>query len=62
MEIEWKNKKETFEEVDARKLTGNFLPMVLSKAGKKAVGDGLCVIQSFEPIPTLRRLSNNQKT
>ena len=36
---------------DVRKLTGNFLPGLLNKAARIAVGDGMCVVQSFEPIP-----------
>jgi len=44
-------KKESFEVVDVRELKGNFLPMILAKAKKIEVGEGLCVIQSFEPIP-----------
>jgi len=48
---DWENKKKRFDVVDVRELTGNFLPGLLSKAGKVEVGDGMCVIQSFEPIP-----------
>jgi len=48
---DWENRKENFKVVDVRKLTGNFLPGLLGKAGKVEVGDGMCVVQSFEPIP-----------
>jgi len=48
---DWKNKKESFDVVDVRKLTGNFLPALLKKAGQVEVGEGMCVVQSFEPIP-----------
>ena len=51
MTKEWENKKDKFNVVDVRKLTGNFLPKLLSKAGQIEIGDGMCVIQSFEPIP-----------
>lgn len=47
----WANQKEGFEVVDVRKLTGNFLPGLLKKAGRIEAGRGLCVVQSFEPIP-----------
>jgi len=47
----WCDRKEKFKVVDVRKLTGNFLPGLLGRAGKVEVGDGVCVIQSFEPIP-----------
>jgi len=48
---DWKEKKDSFEVVDVRSIRGNFLPMLLTKAKKKAAGEGMCVIQSFEPIP-----------
>ncbi len=51
MTKEWENTKDQFKVVDVRKLTGNFLPGILNKAGQIEVGDGLCVVQSFEPIP-----------
>ncbi len=51
MTKEWENKKDKFNVADVRKLTGNFLPKLLSKAGQIEIGDGMCVIQSFEPIP-----------
>jgi len=58
MKNEWQEKKESFEVVDVRELKGNFLPMVLTKAKKIQVGEGLCVIQSFEPIPLYSALSD----
>jgi alkylhydroperoxidase/carboxymuconolactone decarboxylase family protein YurZ len=51
MTEEWKSKKESFEVTDVRALTGNFLPLLLKKAGKVTVGDGMCVVHSFEPVP-----------
>ena len=51
MRNDWKVKKEEFEVVDVRKATGNFLPGLLNKAGQVDVGNGMCVVQSFEPIP-----------
>ncbi len=51
MTTKWGEKKDQFDVVDVRKLTGNFLPKLLIKAAKIAVGDGICVVQSFEPIP-----------
>ena len=58
MKKEWQEKKESFEVVDVRELKGNFLPMILTKAKKIEVGEGLCVIQSFEPIPLYSALSD----
>jgi alkylhydroperoxidase/carboxymuconolactone decarboxylase family protein YurZ len=51
MAKDWENRKESFTVVDVRKLSGNFLPGLLSKAGKVEVDGGMCVVQSFEPIP-----------
>jgi len=47
----WKDKKDEFEVVDVRQLRGNFLPMVQKKAAALEVGQGLRVIQDFEPLP-----------
>ena len=51
MKYDWENKKEGFKIMDVRKASGNFLPGLLRKAGQVDVGDGMCVVQSFEPIP-----------
>lgn len=51
MKQEWLSSKDEFEVVDVRELKGNFLPMLLKKAQGIAEGKGLCVVQSFEPIP-----------
>jgi len=58
MNDEWENKKESFESIDVRKLEGNFLPLILEKAKGKSVGEGLCVIQRFEPIPLYSALKD----
>ena len=58
MNKEWESKKDSFEVVDVRELKGNFLPMILKKAKNTEVGKGLCVIQSFEPIPLYSALSD----
>lgn len=51
MKKAWEDKKESFEIIDVRKATANFLPGLLQKAGKLAEGEGLCIVQTFEPIP-----------
>ncbi len=51
MTVNQKKDKNDFEQIDVRKLTVNFLPGLLARAAKVEVGDGMCVIQSFEPIP-----------
>jgi len=55
---EWKSKKERFEVIDARELKGNFLPIILQKAADIAVGEEICVIQSFEPLPLYPALAD----
>ncbi len=45
------NNKENFEVKDVRKLKGNFLPSILKQAKSLEVNQGICVVQSFEPIP-----------
>jgi hypothetical protein len=53
----WKNLINTFEIKDVRKLKGNFLPSIINKAKSLDIGKGLCVIQSFEPIPLYSALA-----
>lgn len=48
---QWEKQKDRFTVVDVRKSMGNFLPGLLDRAGRIEVGDGMCVVQSFEPIP-----------
>ena len=48
---DWKEIKDTFEILDVRKGRGNFLPGLLKKARQTDMGSGLCIVQSFEPIP-----------
>lgn len=58
MTEEWKSKKESFDAIDGRGEAGNFLPVVLKRAETVAVGEGLCVVQSFEPIPLYSTLED----
>lgn len=51
MTKEWTSRKDSFEVIDVRKLSGSFLPMLLKKGSMMSVGEGICVVQSFEPIP-----------
>jgi alkylhydroperoxidase/carboxymuconolactone decarboxylase family protein YurZ len=51
MSSEWQDRRDTFESIDVRELRGNFLPLIQKKAAALAVGQGLRVIQSFEPVP-----------
>lgn len=54
---DWINIKEQFEIKDVRQLKGNFLPSIIKKAQNLEVGKGLCIIQSFEPIPLYSALA-----
>ena len=58
MSKQWQNDKESLEVTDVRELRGNFLPMIIKKANNVAVGDGICVVQSFEPIPLYSALAD----
>jgi len=58
MTKEWTKKKNQFDVVDVRELTGNFLTKLLNKAGQIEVGGGMCVVQSFEPIPLYSAMAN----
>jgi len=58
MTKEWINEKESYTVLDGRGLAGNFLSEVLAKAKKVAEGGGICVIQSFEPIPLYSTLED----
>lgn len=51
MATNWEDKKADFAVIDVRKLTGNFLPMILHKAQQVELHEGVCVVQSFEPKP-----------
>ncbi len=51
MKKDWLKNKKDFIEMDVRGLKGNFLPAILKKAGMLKKGEGIKVVQSFEPIP-----------
>ncbi len=54
----WENNKESFPVIDVRPLTSNFLPMILHRAQLVNVGNGICVVQSFEPKPLYSALAD----
>jgi alkylhydroperoxidase/carboxymuconolactone decarboxylase family protein YurZ len=58
MNEEWKDKRESFEILDGRGHVGNFLQTVLKKCENLAKDTGICVIQSFEPVPLYSNLSD----
>ena len=49
--VEWKNKINDFKKVDVRGVAGNFFPGLKKQASDLAVGEGMEVIQTFDPIP-----------
>ena len=51
MKTEWKEEIRSFKVLDVRKLEGNILPMILHQAESVEVGEGITIIQSFEPKP-----------
>lgn len=48
---DWKNKINDFKTIDVRGKTGNFFPALKKQAIKVEKGQGMEVIQSFDPIP-----------
>ncbi len=55
---DWLNDRYKFEVKDVRNLKGNFLPSIMKKAQNLDVGKGICIVQSFEPIPLYSAMSN----
>ena len=47
----WKSRKNEFEKVDVRYLQGNFFEGLKKKAGEMKKGEGLHIVQTFEPHP-----------
>lgn len=54
---DWKNKIEDFEKIDVRHMQGNFFPSLQNKAASLDVGEGLHVVQTFEPHPLYSALA-----
>ena len=50
---EWKEKTKDFAVMDVRNVQGNFFPAIKKKAESLGVGEGLTVIQTFEPKPLI---------
>lgn len=53
---EWKDKRENFFKVDVRHVQGNFFPGLRARAAALKVGEGLEVVQTFEPHPLYQAL------
>lgn len=48
---DWKDKVDGFKKIDVRGVAGNFLEGIKKQAAALPVGEGLEIIQTFEPIP-----------
>ncbi len=53
---EWKDKKKDFFKVDVRHVQGNFFPGLQRRAMTLKAGEGIEVIQSFEPYPLYKEM------
>lgn len=53
---EWKDKKKDFFKVDVRHLQGNFFPGLQRRAMTLKAGEGIEVIQTFEPYPLYKEM------
>lgn len=48
---DWKDKRDEFKKIDVRGIAGNFLEGLKKQAASLPAGQGIEVIQTFEPIP-----------
>lgn len=48
---EWQNKTEDFKKIDVRGIQGNFFQGIKKHAVNTEVGNGLKIVQNFDPIP-----------
>ncbi len=53
---EWKDKKKDFFKVDVRHVQGNFFPGLQRRAMALKAGEGIEVIQTFEPYPLYKEM------
>ena len=47
----WKNKAQGFQTMDVRHIQGSFFEGLKKRAEALEVGEGLHIIQTFEPVP-----------
>ena len=50
-EPEWLSQISSFKEIDVRNAQGNFFPALREQVAKMQIGEGLEIIQKFEPLP-----------
>ena len=49
--IDWKDKAADFKTIDVRGIQGNFFQGIKRQAMQLPAGNGLEIVQSFDPIP-----------
>ena len=49
--MQWKDKIDTFKQIDVRGIQGNFFQGIKKQAMSTPVGAGIEIVQSFDPIP-----------
>ena len=49
--MDWKDKTDVFKKIDVRGIQGNFFSGLKNQAMKLNIGEGIEVVQSFDPIP-----------
>ena len=57
---DWKDRVEGFKEIDVRGVAGNFFQGLKKQAAELKQGEGITIIQSFEPIPLYRAVVKKQ--
>lgn len=55
---EWKDKISSFKTIDLRGIQGNFFQSLKNQAMQVAAGEGLEIIQSFDPLPLYEVMEN----
>ena len=53
---EWKDKRDVFQKVDVRHIQGNFFPGLRKRAAALRTGEGIEIIQTFEPYPLYQEM------
>ena len=56
--MEWSDKIDSFKKIDVRGIQGNFFQGIKKQAMQLPAGNGLEIVQSFDPIP---RISPNKR-
>ena len=54
----WDEKRKDFKKIDVRGIQGNFFPGLKKQAASLPLGEGLEIIQSFDPIPLYEVFEN----